>query len=334
MDQIFSSAVLIDGDKVWVKASASYTEVVDLDDHQAAWDSPIVIEGFTDTEGDGGKVTIDGGAARASGLITSVAGNTNYVFKNFIIQNHTSHGVDFNAIDRITWKNCEFIDNGTASGAGILCGVLHSFEECKFNDNTLDGVACQSGALFVGCEFMRNTQAGVDAAGAVFVLFSNFFSNGEDAVNCGATNDVLTIMANCTVDGDGKDTLGGLAQSGAFRHFGAVINSIFYDCTTGIEFTNEEAFISRNNLLNANTGNYSGGAGTYTGEVTAAPSFTNEVAGADYSLTSGSPAKSTGFDASSVNGTNQGMDIGAVQRIEAVGSGLMTHPGTSGGMRG
>ncbi len=321
------------GDKVWVKATANYTETVVLDTFQAAWDNPVVFEGFTTTTGDGGKVTIDGGATRASGLTTTVAGNTNYVFKNFIIQNHTAVGVSFNAIDRIIWKNCEFIDNGTTSGAGILSGTFHHFENCKFNDNTLDGIACQGGAIFVGCEFMRNTMSGIDGAGHTIALFCRFFSNGDHAMDCGAANEAMTVMVNCTVDGDGKDTLDGLSNNASFRHTGAVVNCIFYDCTTGIQFSNEEAFISRNNLLNSNTANYADGAGTHSGEVTGAPNFVDEAAGADYSLNAGSPAETAGFDAYLMNGTAISTDIGALQRIDSAAGGMLTHPGTSGGAR-
>ncbi len=310
------------GDHAWVRATASYTETVVLDTFQATWSTPVIFEGYTTTPGDGGKVTIDGSATRASGLTTSVAGNTNYVFKNFIITNHTGAGVAFNAIDRITWKNCDFLANGTTNGAGIIAGILHMFENCKFNDNSLDGVACQSGAVFVGCEFMRNTREAIDGGGTVVALYCIFFSNGGHAISCGAANNVLTIVANCTVDGDGKDTLDGLSNNSAARHIGCVVNSIFYDCAAGIQFSNKEAFISRNNLVNSNTADYADGAGTYSGEVTGAPAFTTEAAGADYYLNSSSPAKDAGYDGNEVQGTATGMDIGAVGRIEVASGGL------------
>ena len=314
-----SMAGLADGDKVWVKATASYPEVVTIDGHQASWNDPIVIEGYTTTEGDGGQATIDGAATRASGIVVSAFnGNTNYVFKNFIIQDHTAAGVSLNNVDRFTWKNCDFLSN---AGTGIFCGALHAFENCRFNDNLNDGVICQAGALFVGCEFFRNTLAGIDAGGAVFALFCTFFSNGSIAMDCGATNDIMTLMVNCTVDGDSKDSTHALLLNSSFRQFGAVINTIAYDCTTGIEFANEEQFISRNNLVNSNTANYGTGAGTYSGEVTTAPGFVNEVGGADLSLEAGSNALAKGNDAYDVNGSTQSMDIGAIQRPAAGGAG-------------
>ena len=309
-------AGLGDGDKVWVKASANYTEVVDIDAHQATWDTPIVIEGYTSATGDGGKVTIDGGAARASGIVESgFAGNTNYVFKNFIIQNHTSHGVDLNDVDRFCWKNCEFIDN---TGAGAFVGVLHAFENCKFNDNGDDGCICQGGGIFVGCEFMRNIVSGIDGSAAACAIFCTFFSNGAKAMDCGAVNDVITLMINCTVDGDSKDTTDGLYQNPAIRHFGAVVNCIFYDCASGIDFSCEEMFISRNNLVNANTADYTSGAGTYTGEQTGAPAFTDE-ASQDYSLGAGSPAREAGYDASTVVGDSSKVDIGSRESTKTGG---------------
>ncbi len=327
-------AGLGDGDKVWVKATADYTETVDIDSHQAAWATPIVIEGYTDAEGDGGKATIRGGFARAYGIIeTGLAGNTNYVFKNFIIKHHTANGVHLNDVDRFTWKNCEFINN---TGAGAYVGVLHAFENCKFNSNGNDGCICQSGAVFIGCEFMSNVLSGIDATGAVYAIFCTFFSNGSIALDAGATNDLITLMVNCTVDGDGKDTTAGFALNVAFRQFGAVVNSIIYDVGTGIDFANEDAFISRNNLVNSNTANYANGASTFDGEQTDAPVFVDEVAGADYSLDDGSPAIAAGFDAHDVNGSTQSADIGSLQKdYSGAGvGGLLINPGTSGGARG
>lgn len=319
-------AGLGDGDKVWVKATASYTEIVAIDSHQATWGTPVVFEGYTSATGDGGQITLDGGGVRANGIVeTALTGNTNYVFKNFIITNHTGVGVNLFDVDRFTWKNCDFTSNG---GAGVIVGLLHAFENCKFNSNGGDGVSCQGGGIFIGCEFMSNTLEAIDASGAVSAIFCTFFSNGSSAFSAGAANDVVSLMINCTVDGDGKDTLNGFIQSSSFSHFGAVVNSIFYDCTTGIRFSNEEQFISRNNLVNNNTADYAAGAGTYTGEVTSAPQFEDE-AGGDYSLGVGSPARNAGFDGYLQNGSDQLVDIGAVEST-AVGGGLLT-PNKRGG---
>jgi hypothetical protein len=261
-------AGLGDGDKVWVKATANYEETVDIDGHQASWNDPVVFEGYTSSTGDGGKVTIDGGAARASGIVQSgFAGNTNYVFKNF------------------------------------------------------DGCASGSGSIYIGCEFLRNTNNGIDGEGAVVAAFCTFFSNGAIGIdNPGATNDVMTVLINCTVDGDSKDTTDGLLATNAFRHFGAVVNCIMYDCGTGISFSNEEAFISRNNLLNSNTADYGNGANTYTGEVTDAPAFSDEGS-QDYSLSVSSPAREAGYDASTVAGGTSKIDIGSRESTDTGGPG-------------
>jgi len=72
-----------------------------------------------------------------------------------------------------------------------------------------------------------------------------------------------------------------------------------------------EQLISRNNLLNSNTQNYAGGAGTYTGEVTDPPQFEDEDNN-DYRLALGSPARDAGFD------LGGGMDIGAYQTEVAI----------------
>lgn len=308
--------------KVWVKASAEYTEIVDIDGTpQMGWSVVGVVEGYTTTIGDGGKVTINGGATRSNGFITSVSGNTNLVFKNFIIKNHTGSGASLGAIDRICWKNCEFIGNGTTNGHGINSGETCLFENCKFNNNSLDGVNCAIDNVFVGCEFKGNTQSGIDSEGSCAAIFCLFVSNGQRAFDAaGVVHDTIKIMVNCTVDGDGKDTTTGFHGTGSFRHSAVLVNNIIYDCITGIDFSTEEGSISRNNLLNSNSANYANSADTYSGEVTGAPAFIDE-ANQDYTLSASSPAKNTGYDASNLTGDTVGKDIGAHEGASAATGG-------------
>jgi hypothetical protein len=126
-------------------------------------------------------------------------------------------------------------------------------------------------------------------------------------------NGCFFAILNCTIDGDAKDSDTGLIINGG-TYGAAVVNTVLYDCTTGYSGQGTdrgESVISRNNLVNANTTAYNSGA-TFTGEVTSAPVFVNEVAGADYSPDTGSPLMEAGLD----GGTS--MDIGAVQSVPGV----------------
>ncbi len=77
--------------------------------------------------------------------------------------------------------------------------------------------------------------------------------------------------------------------------------------------------------MNSNTANYAGDASGQEGEVTGAPDFVNEVAGADYTLNSGSPAVSAGHD------EDNNMDIGAHQLAAGGGGGGLLMPNKRGG---
>lgn len=303
------------GDKVWVKSGADYTETATIDT-TGTQTAPITFEGYTSTIGDGGRAVINGGAARASGILDSIAagGRVYYVFKNFQITNHTSHGVNTDQL-HIFFKNCKFDTNG---GAGFN-GRHAMFEGCEFSDNTGDGaVITTTGAgVFAGCKFYRNAGDGIDCQVSLVCAFCEFFSNGDIAIRGGAANDAGGLMAiiNCTIDGDTDDTTVGIDANISFHHEMCVLNTIVYDCATGISANHGtgEQHISRANLVNANTANYSG-FNTVTGEVTAAPQFNNEGA-QDYSLASASPARNSGFDVAAA-----GMDMGASQSTDAAGT--------------
>jgi hypothetical protein len=104
-------------------------------------------------------------------------------------------------------------------------------------------------------------------------------------------------VVGCTIDGDGKDTDNGITLGGA-SVLAIIVNNVIYDCTTGLNSSagdRGERVISRNNLVNANTTAYVNMA-IFTGELTSAPQFTNEVGGADYTPAAGSPLINAGLN--------------------------------------
>jgi hypothetical protein len=303
-----------DTDKVWVKASANYTETVNI--ALAMGNStPATFEGYTTATGDGGQFTIDGAGTRANGITDSITSAAYYIFKNMRITDHTSHGTSL-SMDACVWKNCKFDNNGAD---GMLGDDYHRFEECEFSDNTGDGCDVDIAAAFVGCRALRNGGNGMEArTGVMFGCLA--YSNAGNGLMFSGSGLSFHVFINCTVDGDAKDTGIGIYCGSAFAGLNIVLNCIAYDCTTGIDTTSgmEEQLISRNNLVNSNTADYANGGATYTGEQTGAPLFTNEAT-QDYTLQSGSPAKGAGFDESQLEGDSSGMDIGARQRIESGG---------------
>ena len=287
------------GDKVWIKASATYSESPAIDTAGTIV-TEIVFEGYTSATGDGGRATIVGM------LTDTIATNIMYCFKNIVFD---ANGANANCTQlgssSITWRNCVF-KNATSTGQTMV--FTGCFYECEFLDNGSDGTALDGASTFVNCKFYRNTVSGIDCAGTVICYNCVFFSNGEHAIDGGAANGAVIVVLNCTVDGDSKDTLSGINNNASFRGYVVAANSIFYDCETGIDSDYGDRDILVYNLLNSNTANYGGDAAGQEGEVTGAPLFTNEVAGADYSLGAGSPARGAGTDYSADE-----MDIGAIQ---------------------
>lgn len=300
------------GDKCWVKGGTDYTETVNID-VAAAIDDPCVIEGYTTATGDGGRFTINGGGTRGNGVTTVITSGIYYVFKNMRATNHTGSGAS-GSWDDIVFKNCKFDNNG---GSGVVCGDRCRFEECEFSDHDNHGCATNLSAVILGCRAYRNAGDGIRVrTGVVFGCVC--YSNGVYGINFTGLGLGHYIAINNTIDGDSKDSTRGIYIEPLFAGVSAVVNNIIHDCETGIEspLGDGEMLISRNNLLNANTDNYAGGAATYAGEVLDAPGFVDE-ASQNYQLSGTSPAIGAGFDESALEGDSSGMDIGARQQTGA-----------------
>lgn len=317
------------GENVWVRATATYSETCVIGPTLGTTTNPEIWEGYTTTLGDDGQVTIDGGSARASAFTDSVTGNAYLVFKNFIIQTHTSHGVDF-AADMVRFLRCDFLSNG---GSGVNGDNDYGFQDCRMAGNSGDGVTMDLSIAMHGCLVETNTGDGV-LADTGCIAMTDMFSNAADNINMGVINTGLRCILCNTLDGDGNDSNIGINFSTAFTTHGFVINNVIYDCTKGAEWIGGEMVGSSNNLLASNGDNYGGTAGTWDDEVTSAPVFNNE-AGGDRRLGSGSPAIGTGTDAAQQLGVAEEISIGAFQVAAGAGGsgGLLVHPGTSGGAR-
>jgi hypothetical protein len=296
-------ATIIAGDSLWVKNSVTYNELITIANAGTSI-SPIRVAGYASVTGDKGQIIIDAQGTR-SHCINSTVGGTQvfYTFENIVMASSTLANVDTNRFATF-WKNCQFI-HSTTDG---FKGGQAFFENCKFDSNGGHGLNWQSGnnVVCVGCRFFDNGTDGFhqtisSTTLACGLIYCEFFSNNTNGISVGNSNDVVSIIINCTVDGDNKDTVKGLVFGAGFRQFACVLNSIFYDCATGIGSPNQlNAAISRNNLVNSNTTPYSGFS-TFDGEVTSAPSFNNEGSN-DYRPSSSSPLKNAGYDANTLEG--------------------------------
>ncbi len=256
------------------------------------------------------QFTIDGEATRANCIDSALATAVWYVFKNMTLTGASSHGGGLSAEDNMIFMACKFNSN---SGSGINCDNVTTFEECEASDNSTHGIDSDGGAV-VGCMMHRNGSNGFNGVGGV-LLFNECFSNAGTAIYLNSSG--TQYIFNNTIDGDADDTTNGIHQDHASTQRMVVINNIIYDCATGFRADGDggETWLSRNNLVNANATAYVNAA-TFTGEVTSAPSFTDEGS-QDYKLSSSSAAKAAGFDAGDVVNGASFMDIGAHQREES-----------------
>ncbi len=300
VDKALSTVVA--GDKVWVKDSGIYSEDAALDTPGTNI-SPIIMEGYATTTGDGGKATIAAVSVSCIliGAITA-SGNHHYGWRNFIFDGAGGSGTAYStgAADSLTFINSEFINAGNVGLAAdnqILC------YKCIFDNNAAVG-ALTDVAIFIASRFSNNgaslTQAQIEKG--LFIFCEAYGGiNGQAAMRFDASTwPVGTI--NCTLDGENTTTSIAVLFDGNNMPGPAIcINNIIYDFATGVRVDTAfgEMQVIGHNLLNSNSvADYAGGAqNTIGGDVTGAPVFTDEP-GDDYSLNRGSsPAVDAGTDA-------------------------------------
>ena len=277
------------GDKVWVKASGTYTETATVDTSGTA-ESYIVFEGYTTTPGDNGKITWTSSSGDA---LNDVVINAYYYFKNIIWSACAAHAVDI-GMNECVFSNCEFINNSNSAyrNSSGRCTLY----KCVFSGNGTAVGLVGTHHCFLGCIFHTTTSGSLTIAGDALVYKCVFYNNDTDGtwIN-GAADDLCHFIGN-TFDGDG--TTGTLVVQ-TTAQLGSCIDNIFYDATTALQITNSEAVSASpvcHNLMNGITNKYYDGTDEFgadfwgTGDVTSAPAFENE-AGDDYQPSSSSPAK-------------------------------------------
>jgi len=294
---------VVAGDKVWIKGNGNYNETATIDTTGTVA-SPIAFEGYSSVTGDNGMATINGQATRANGITntTSAAASIFYIFKNFRITNHTQVGVLLSSL-HFHFKRCKFDTNGTTTSHHGITVKTATFESCDFMDNAGHGLSLTTGPLVcVGCRFYRNGSDGVALGSNDAVFFGcEFFSNNTNGISGGSLSGSLVVVINCTIDGDSQDTVKGISCGTSVESFLVVLNSVIYDCGTGIvaDMPGDNK-ISRNNLVNGNGTAYTNFS-TLTGEITSAPAFNSESTN-DYRPGTGSPLKNAGYDANTIEG--------------------------------
>ena len=294
-------------DKVWVKASASYT-ADDPDTATCNWEvdtagavtTPIVWEGYTSSTGDGGVVTVDADSGtNVNPLVINIAAFGYNVFKNFRFTGGSGDGVSCTTSDGNVFKNCRF-DNNDDHGFNGSGANSTLFYNCLFDSNGDRGVYISEG-IIVCCVAHSNGDHGIytgDGTVSMCLSYENGVSGDYQIyLNTGSYGSASVI--GCTVDGDDSTTNGvnGIFITGNSQPV-AIVNTIAFDCNVGIYANNDcgEGCVADAILMYSNDTdrtNFLTGDNDVSG--TGDP-FTDS-GNNDYSLGSGSEAIDAGRDA-------------------------------------
>lgn len=318
-----------DNTTIYLKNGAAYEEDVEVEEETtAANDEPLVIEGYSDTPGDGGVATFDGTDTRALGFALESGGDSNtyhWVLRNIEFKRYTDTAFEgvgaASFINTVMFQHCRFGNNVI----GVEAGGLHSFLDCYFHDNTtgINGTNWDRGNV-LRCIFEDNTngmEMGKPNSGAIWN--SLFIGNVNYSIS---TNNGVPIV-NCVIDGKGKVGLLGVRYPDATGAIPRILNTIITDCVAGVQGVvagAEELSAIFNCCFFANTSDFTQGAAKRTGCIFVDPQFVDKD-NKDYGIKVTSPCKNAGLDLKSYDyytSTAGKVDIGILQESQSSSGGL------------
>jgi len=311
----------------YVKSSATYTENATSDHGLGVDQGWGLFEGYSTVPGDNGIVTIDGSASRAYGLGTSNSDSW-CVFKNFRLTNHTTAGFKGTvggATNELRFINIESDNNGTN---GIVAGEVCIAHRCYVHDNGGDGIFfATSNCAITCCIAINNVAIGLRLKSGVFYRCLSKGNGTDNFYFASAIGGGIMMILDCLSDGNGKITDNGINFFADPVGMIVCLNNLVYDCGSGIVAqvsSDEIQVISENNLLNANTANYSNFA-THNGEVTSTPSFIDRTNN-DYTPSGISPVVGSGIDIGTIGFITLTGEQNPIGGILQVSSGPADYP--------
>tara|TARA_R110000851_G_scaffold22894_3_gene67625 strand:- start:122 stop:1135 length:1014 start_codon:yes stop_codon:yes gene_type:complete len=259
--------------------------------------------GYTTTIGDfvpgtAPPAIIDAGV---NALLHPIRGNSisGTIYNRFVgldLINGSTVGAEFTTVgDNIGFTGCRFKDNGTW---GVRADNNLSFLLCEFTGNGTGSIDADNDCSVVACKLHgEGTGPVINLASDANIINSLFYNNGGIVNVIGFSN--FSVYGN-TFDGDNVAGAIAVQISGSVNVFNTLVNNLFYDLDTAINFATStaEAFLTRgyNYFSSCNT-NYDNlpDALTDVDDGTLDP-FTDSAA-RDYTLASGSNAIGAGVDA-------------------------------------
>ena len=298
------------GDIVYIKGNIDYNETANIDT-PATISDPIIFEGYTSIPGDGGKATMDNTAAVASAITCAETGSIFYWFRNIIISNYSSFGVNITDTDAIRFDNCIFDSNGDDGVSGDN-GI--NFVDCTFSNNAANGIDADVG-LAIRCTFYGNAGAIAWSYGSSLCLFCLFYDNGS------ASNQVSMGYGGFylfnTLDGDGftVPTMAGVLAGSTTSdvRFGNIVYNCYHGLRASAQYSINQFggynFLSQNEYDYHSSYLWQARDGDLAGQAT--PNFV-DVTNRNYSLAENSGARNIG----GCQNSSSGADAGAYQSID------------------
>lgn len=303
---------IVGGDRVFVKASATYVEAPDFSGINGATSSPIVLEGYATTVGDRGRAVIvhDGAAT------TTLKIGEFYSVRNFKVTGGVTTGIGNSAGKFQVVENCEVDGSVNSTDRGINLGVDTEAVGCYVHDCDVAGIRF----FGVGGAFSCIADTCVVGIANNITTFGYFYCIGRGNTTTAFrmnSNSASEPMVNCTADGLGGGVAVGF-ELGQGNHIPVAINCVAINCNIGFSMSTPgltERNFSFNNCAFNNTFNYSANGRTVAGEILTDPTFVSEAA-KDYGPDTGSPLIVAGFDARTqvwLTMTGDPIDVGALQ---------------------
>jgi hypothetical protein len=340
---VVSSSWAIGGRLVWTPANIEATlaagDVVEFGDSPATR-TATYITCRTSGDSTSGMITFKGKSGvmptlncTNTAVVITGGAQTNWLIKDLIVDQDGASGAAISNSSGHGWvlDNVRIIDAG---GDGYSTGGISTLVRCEITGCGGMGINCSTTALtVVGCHIHDNTGAGItnsNAAPLLTLLDSVIDSNGGKGVHISGTTTAQThinIVAGNTFYGNGDS---GLEVTDADTVV-ILYNNIFSENGNAAGESNVEWVAGTAQLHgwhSYNTFFHSGGGSATnltnltatSSESTSDPLFTS-AAGGDFSISSSSPAKATGFPGLLVSGNTGYRDMGAVQRQESASGG-------------
>ncbi len=295
------------GDRVFVKANATYTENPNFTSIPGTMAAPVVVEGYGSVVGDGVRATIVGDGLIRWVLVVGVK----YSVRNFKVSGGSSvansAGIHLDRLSVV--ENCE-VDGESLIRYGFFGEVDTYNVGCYSHDCTVSAFRF----FGLGGAFACIADNSVTGIQPILRTFGFFYCIARGNSLTGLAGNSFELIANCTVDGLGGGK--GITQ-GSTSAVATVINCVVINCNTGMTIGGHSPHRnwSFNNCLFGNTADYGGSSSTASGEITSDPEFVDEAA-KNYGPDAGSPLIMAGYDsriASWLSMTGDPIDVGALQ---------------------